>query len=276
MFSQVFVILSPNGGGGGRHSGTWSECLPPPPPSGTRWDLVRMSTPPPPDQVGLGQNIYPLPPWDQVGLGQNVYPLPPPIPPPPRDQVGLGQNVYPPPPGPGGTWSECLPPPPPQTTRRRAVRILLECILVNNCNQICRRRSDFTNRSCLNTDQIKGSMVEQQSTYTDDIDVSQPVTVQGVEEEVEQVPPNIAIPFKFKLNMRLISTVGLGFGLRFQTLVLHSIMPNMFPLHGLRRGFGSVSQMVTVPIVWMDLHPKARSLSLLHTFQSRDQSLNLN
>ena len=35
-------------------------------------------------------------------------------------------------------------------------------------------------------------MVEQQSTYTDDIDVSQPVTVQGVEEEVEQVPMNIA------------------------------------------------------------------------------------
>ena len=41
-------------------------------------------------------------------------------------------------------------------------------------------------------------MVEQQSTYTDDIDVSQPVTLQGVEEEVEQVPTNIATPFQFK------------------------------------------------------------------------------
>ena len=39
------------------------------------------------------------------------------------------------------------------------------------------------------SDQIKGSMVEQQSTYTDDIDVAQPepVTIHGVEEEVEQV-----------------------------------------------------------------------------------------
>ena len=37
----------------------------------------------------------------------------------------LGPGHLPPPPGPGH-----LPPPPPETTRRRAVRILLECILV--------------------------------------------------------------------------------------------------------------------------------------------------
>ena len=43
-------------------------------------------------------------------------------PPPPP---GPGQNIYPPPP----------PPPPPETTGRRAVRILLECILV--CVTFC-------------------------------------------------------------------------------------------------------------------------------------------
>ena len=37
-----------------------------------------------------------------------------------------------------------------------------------------------------------------------------------------------------------------------------------------------VSLMVTVPILGMDLHPRDRSLSLFHTFQSGDQSLNPN
>ena len=36
------------------------------------------------------------------------------------------------------------------------------------------------------------------------------------------------------------------------------------------------SQIVTIPILGMNLHPKDRSLSLLHTFQSLDQSPNLN
>ena len=47
----------------------------------------------------------------------------------------------------------------------------------------------------------------------------------------------------------LISTAGLGF----QTLWLHSIMQNAFPLHGIR--LGSLSQMVTVPVLGTDLHP---------------------
>ena len=217
MFSQVFVILSLNGGvGGGQHQ--WSTNPPPP------RDQVRPSTPFPPSgpgqtiyppPPGLGQNVYPLPPWtrseclplpplDQVrmstpcppGPGQNVYPLPPPsgpgqnvyplppwtrsecLPLPPLDQVrmstpapldqvrmstlspppsGPGQNVYPPPPPPLWTRSECLPlppspppppvdqvrtstpSPPPQTTRRRAVRILLECILVRKASSVKRQ-----------------------------------------------------------------------------------------------------------------------------------------
>ena len=78
--------------------------------------------------------------------------------------------------------------------------------------------------------------------------------------------------------LSLISTAGLRFGfeLVFQTLWLHGIMQNMFPLHGLGLGFGSLSQMVTVPILGTDLHPKDRSPSQLHTFQSGDQSLNPN
>ena len=73
--------------------------------------------------------------------------------------------------------------------------LVLKINFKNNCTQIYRRRSPVINRSRLNTEQIKGRMVEQQNTYTDDIDVSQPVTIQGVEEEVEQVPTNIATPF---------------------------------------------------------------------------------
>ena len=37
-----------------------------------------------------------------------------------------------------------------------------------------------------------------------------------------------------------------------------------------------VSQMVPVPILGTDLSPRDRSLSLLHTFQSGDQSLDPN
>ena len=37
-----------------------------------------------------------------------------------------------------------------------------------------------------------------------------------------------------------------------------------------------VSRMVTVPILGTDLHPKDRSLSLFYTFESGDQSPNLN
>ena len=37
-----------------------------------------------------------------------------------------------------------------------------------------------------------------------------------------------------------------------------------------------VSRMVTVPILGTDLHPRDRSLSLFHTFESGDQSPNPN
>ena len=52
----------------------------------------------------------------------------------------------------------------------------------------------------------------------------------------------------------------------------------VFPLHGGQLGFrfGYLSHMVTVPILGMDLHPKDISLSLLHKFQSGDQSPNPN
>ena len=115
-------FCSTAGGGGG---GTKSECLPPP--SGTRsehlpprtrsehltppLDQVRMSTPSP---LGLGQNIYRPP----SGPNQNVYP-----------PSGPSQNVYPLP-----LDQVRMSIPSPQTTRGRAVRILLECILVININ----------------------------------------------------------------------------------------------------------------------------------------------
>ena len=70
--------------------------------------------------MGPAQNVYPppgtrseclpLPPWDQVRMSTSP--------------LGPGQNVYPP-------WDQVRMSTPPQTTRRRAVRILLECILVN-------------------------------------------------------------------------------------------------------------------------------------------------
>ena len=89
-----------------------------------------------------GQGRWATPMVNHFPLQDQVRHLPP-----PRDQVrtstpsppGPGQNIYPPPPRtrsehlppplPPGTMSEHLPPPP-ETTRRRAVRILLECILV--------------------------------------------------------------------------------------------------------------------------------------------------
>ena len=81
-----------------------------------------------------------------------------------------------------------------------------------------------------------------------------------------------------KMVLWLISTAGLrfrfGLGHGFQSLWLHSIMQNMFAMH--RLSFGSLSQMFTVPILGPDLHPKDRSPSLVHTFQSGDQSLNPN
>ena len=148
---------------------TRSEHIPPPPRDQVRMStpsppgLGQNIYPLPPS--GPGQNVYSLPPWTRSECllplppvpGTRSEHLPPPpslwtrsecLPPPPLDQVrmstpsppppGLGQNIYPPlwtrseclPPAPLWTRSECLPPPPPQTTRRRAVRILLECILV--------------------------------------------------------------------------------------------------------------------------------------------------
>ena len=126
MFLQACVTHSVQlqGGGGGRwhtkcNMGPGQNVYPPP---GTRSECL----PPPP--LGPGQNVYPPPPGTRSeclsppppGPGQNVYPPPPP---PPWDQVRMST------PSPPGTRSECLPPPP-KTTRRRAVRILLECILV--------------------------------------------------------------------------------------------------------------------------------------------------
>ena len=119
--------LVSGGGGGGRCSDlvrgggeTRSDIYPP-------RDKVRTSTPSPPSGT-RSEHLPPPPPLP--GPGQNIYPLPPP---------GPGQNICPLPPS--GTRSEHLPPPPsqdqvrtstpfPPTTRRRAVRILLECILV--------------------------------------------------------------------------------------------------------------------------------------------------
>ena len=160
MFLQACVTHSVErlGGGGGKVVINTNGQPPSPP------DQVRMSTPYCPPRTRsehlpprTSQNIYPLPlsldqvrmstPSSPTGLGQNIYP-----PPwtrsecltlPPLDQVRMST----PPPGtrlehlplPLWTRSECLPPPPcgpgqnvypPQTTRRRAVRILLECILV--------------------------------------------------------------------------------------------------------------------------------------------------
>ena len=84
--------------------------------------------------------------------------------------------------------------------------------------------------------------------------------------------------YQHKKLLCLISTNGFRLGFGFQTLSLYCIMHNFF--RWLRFGFRSLyrqfPRMVTVPILGMDLHPRNRSPSLFHTFQSGDQSLNLN
>ena len=120
MFSQVFVILSLNGGGGGRWAtsmvnhlppGTRSEHLPPPPLGPGHNTSPRTSAPTPPplwDQV----TTPPLPPTPSLGPGHNTSLSPP---------LGPGHNISPPP----GTRSQHLPPwttaptptPPPSGTR---------------------------------------------------------------------------------------------------------------------------------------------------------------
>ena len=118
MFSQVFVILSPTGGGGRgevlhqMHHGIGHMV------KGGEWDQV--TTPPPLDtstspSLGPGHNTSPplwtpapiLPP-PPLGPGHNTSPPPPP---------GPGHNTSPPsghqhlpPPAPPGTRSQHLPP----------------------------------------------------------------------------------------------------------------------------------------------------------------------
>ena len=155
MFLQVFVILSPTWGRGGR---CYTKCNMGP---NATWDQARTSTPP----SGPGQNIYPPPPPGtrsehlpppHLRLGHSTPPPPhtwdlvtPPPPPPPH--LRLGHSTPPPPPEtwslhptpPPETWS-LHPTPPPQTTRRRAVRILLECILVlyySTFSNFCKNKS---------------------------------------------------------------------------------------------------------------------------------------
>ena len=125
VFTGVCHSVTKWGGGGGQHQ--WSTTCPPPGPGQNIY---------PPR--GPGQNIYPLPPRTRSehlpplppGPGQNIYPPPPPE----TRSEHLPPPIYPPPPPPPETRSEHLPPPPlpTETTRRRAVRILLECILVVN------------------------------------------------------------------------------------------------------------------------------------------------
>ena len=116
MFSQAFVCPSPEGG----EEVTMGLDHHHPPPT---WDLVTTPHPPPgnwspppcpPPQPGTW-SPPPAPP------GTRSPPLPPP-------HLELAHHHHPPPPP--GTWS---PPPPPHPVKRRAVRILLECILVTFC-----------------------------------------------------------------------------------------------------------------------------------------------
>ena len=154
MFSQASVCPSP---GGGRevlqHQMPLDNTSLPPPPQTWTWDLVTT----PPSRTWT---------WDLVTT--------PPSPPPPRtwtwDLVttppsphGHGTwSQHPPPPHGHGTWSQHPPPSPwtwdlvttppslpmdmgpghntppiPRTMRRRAVRILLECILVKLLLCVC-------------------------------------------------------------------------------------------------------------------------------------------
>ena len=128
------MSLQLQGGGGGEVGNTTSQ---PPPPQ----DQVRTSTPSrlPQDQVRTSTpcpqtRSEHLPPPLSPGPGQNIYALPPPLDqvrtstPSPPDQVRT--STPPPPPGPG----QNIYPLPPGSIGRRAVRILLECILVSCSN----------------------------------------------------------------------------------------------------------------------------------------------
>ena len=87
------------------------------------------TSPPPRDQVTAPPS--PLGPGYNTSLPQDQVTTPPS---PPLDNTSLPPHLYttPPPPPPPRTRSQPLPPPTsPGTMRRRAVRILLECILVN-------------------------------------------------------------------------------------------------------------------------------------------------
>ena len=107
--------------------GTWTWDLVttpthPPPPRTWTWDLVTTPTPPDMDMdMGPGHNTPPT--WDMVTT---------PPPPPPETW-----SQHPPPSPPPPTWDNghnTRPSPPPDRTMCRwAVRILLECILVDLC-----------------------------------------------------------------------------------------------------------------------------------------------
>ena len=133
MFSQACVTSTPGGGGGGGGQHQRSTTSPPPRTSSQHLPHPlhdQLTTPPS------------LPPLDQVTT---------PTSPPPARVKGQRSQHLPPPPGPGHNTS--LPPwpgskvttppfPHPWTKRRRAVRILLECILVSilsfhELNEIC-------------------------------------------------------------------------------------------------------------------------------------------
>ena len=175
MFSQVFVILSPNGGGR-----RWTTLVVNhlPTPVGPGQNIYPLPLP-----LGPSQNIYPLPPWDQV---RTSTPSPPPpgtksehLPPPPSwDQVwtstpplGPSQNIYPltPPPGtksehlplpPPGTKSEHLPPPPlgpsqdiyplPPSSWDQVRTSAPSPLLGPGLQTLCRPRANLVQTSCQN------------------------------------------------------------------------------------------------------------------------------
>ena len=66
--------------------------------------------------------------------------------------------------------------------------------------------------------------------------------------------------------------------IRIPNLMVTLYYAELFPLVRIwiRIPVQRVSRMVTVPILGTDLHPKDRSPSLFHTFESGDQSPNLN
>ena len=89
------------------------------------------TSPPPP-----GTRSQHLPPPPLLGPGRNTS-LPPPL-------LGPGHNTSPPPPG---TRSQHLPPP--LRSMGRAVRILLECILVEDDNG----QSEIPSRPCIHAEE---------------------------------------------------------------------------------------------------------------------------